>query len=82
MLYIERKTESGYSYELQEVFGTIKIESPTALSDPETKHEKLDAVTLAIIRSNLAQGEFPGGITFTFDKSPKWEEDEELKPTP
>lgn len=80
MLYIERKTETGFEYELQELFGTIKISSPEKLSDPETKHEKLDAVTLAIIRSNLPKGEFPGAITFTFEKSDQWDEDDDLKP--
>lgn len=82
MRYLEHKTDEGYRYENEDVFGKITIEST----------EKLDGLILdnmvgLILRENtgakLIEGTVKhskGIVKYTFEKIPAWEDDDEEKP--
>lgn len=81
MIFQERKKEAGYTYDVEDVFGTIHIESTTKL-DGDT----LDEMVMVLLKQNLpaqtVTGEVKhksGTVAYTYVKRPLWEEDEEEK---
>lgn len=83
MIFRERKTENGYSYEIDDVFGSVCINSPAKLTC-----ELLDDMVLLLLKQNIAAEEIRGEVkhkdglvTYTFKKAKMWDEDdEEIKP--
>lgn len=81
MLFQERKTNTGYEYKVEDVFGSITIESEQKMSG-----DLLDEIVVILLRKNISAqtvtGEFKltrGKVNYTFVKAPMWEEDEEVK---
>lgn len=84
MIFQERTTKTGYTYDVEDVFGTIHIESTSKL-DGDT----LDDMVVVLLKQNLpaqtVTGEVKhkhGTVTYTYVKRPQWEEDEEEKKKP
>ena len=84
MLFQERKTNTGYEYKVEDVFGSITIESEQKMSG-----DLLDEVVVILLRKNIAAqtvtGEVSlmrGKVNYTFVKAPMWEDDEEDKEPP
>lgn len=82
MIFAERKKESGFEYDVEDVFGTIHIDSSTKL-DPST----LDEMVLLLLRQNLNAGEIrgevkhaKGTVSYVFKPRTQWEDDDEKKP--
>lgn len=82
MIFQERKKEAGYTYDVEDVFGTIHIESTTKL-DGDT----LDEMVMVLLKQNLpaqtVTGEVKhksGTVAYTYVKRPLWEDDDEQKP--
>jgi hypothetical protein len=83
MVFQEIKKEIGYLYKVEDVFGTIEIESDLKL-DGST----LDDIVVLLIGKNLkAQvitGEVKhsaGVVKYKFEKAPVWSDDDEKKET-
>lgn len=93
MIFQEKKTDTGYTYKVEDVFGEIEIVSSTRLvkkiKDKETGEEKddgslLDDMVLLLLRKNLnaeiVTGEVihdEGKVQYTFKRTPQWSEDDE-----
>lgn len=81
MLFAERKVEGkGYSYEVEDIFGTITMESPDKLDGPS-----LDLLVQYVMKMDAPEGsvrleDSTGDITFNFDKKIEWEDVPEEKP--
>lgn len=81
MLFQERKTSLGFEYKVEDVFGSITIDSEQKMSG-----DLLDEIVVILLRKNISAqtvtGEFKltrGKVNYTFVKRPMWEEDEEIK---
>ena len=79
MIFAERKIESGFTYEVEDIFGTISIES-----DKKLTGDILDDMVLLLLRQNGNAAEMSGEvkhndgiIKYTFKKRPLWEDEEE-----
>ncbi len=79
MIFAERKIESGFTYEVEDIFGTISIES-----DKKLTGDILDDMVLLLLRQNGNAGEISGEVKhdggivkYVFKKRPIWEKDEE-----
>lgn len=82
MVFAEQKTERGFIYDCEDVFGTIHIESAKQLDAGI-----LDDMTVALLRvkgsAQTVKGdiETPGGpVSYTFTKRSQWEDDNEETP--
>ena len=78
MIFQERKKEAGYTYDVEDIFGTITIESSTKLTA-----DILDDMVVLLLRQNLNAGvitgevKHKGGIVkYVFKPRAQWEEDE------
>jgi hypothetical protein len=81
MIFKEKKEETGYVYEVEDIFGIIKIES-----NKQVDAEILDEITMSLLRQNIQAEEISGEdrdedtgleIKYTFKKTPMWEEPEQ-----
>ena len=79
MIFAEQKKESGYSYEVEDIFGTISIESEAQLTP-----DLLDDMVVLMLRQNSTAGEIKGEVKheggvvkYTFKKRPLWDESED-----
>lgn len=79
MVFAEQKTETGFTYDCEDVFGTIHIESPKKLDAGI-----LDDMTVVLLRikggAQTVQGNIEtqeGLVSYTFTKRAPWEEDDE-----
>lgn len=79
MIFIERKKEEGYTYDLEDVFGTLHIESAQKLDA-----EILDGMVVLLLKqaltARIVEGEVKhekGTVKYTFVKRPHWEHDDE-----
>jgi hypothetical protein len=78
MIFQERKTEAGWAYKVEDVFGVIDIESSEQL-DGDT----LDAMVVLLQGQNISaqtvEGtvQHAGGVvTYKFVKAPQWSDDD------
>ena len=79
MIYQEKKLKAGYSYKLEEIFGTVTIKSSKRL-----KGELLDDLIVLMLK-NKAKTETitgtikhnEGEVSYTFKRAPLWSEDDE-----
>ncbi|MFA5750607.1 MAG: hypothetical protein WC895_05355 [Candidatus Shapirobacteria bacterium] len=79
MLFLERKNDLGFSYDVEDVFGKIHIESKLQLTG-----EILDDMVSLLIRQNLPAetitGEVKHGenvVAYTFTREPVWKDGDE-----
>lgn len=79
MIFQERKIETGYSYDVEDVFGTVHLESDVKLDG-----EKLDGVVVLLLRQNIRAEEIRGEVKFEsgkiiyiFKRAPTWTDDDE-----
>lgn len=79
MLFIEKKNESGFTYDVEDIFGTINIESEDKLTP-----ELLDDMVVLLLRQNSNAGEIKGEVKtetgivkYLFKKRPLWDDKEE-----
>lgn len=79
MIFQERKLETGFTYDVEDVFGKIHIDSPTKL-EPDI----LDEMVVLLLKRNLTAetitGEVKhkdGVVAYTFKRAPMWEDDKE-----
>ena len=79
MIFQEKKTETGYNYKVEDVFGTVVIDSEAKMTG-----ELLDDVVLLLLKQNIRaetiDGEVKhedGIIKYNFTKAPMWSEDDE-----
>ena len=84
MIFKEIKTEQGYTYDTEDIFGTVHIESVEKLNG-----ELLDDMVLLLLKQNISAetvtGEVKyekGIVKYTFKKTPTWSEDEECEDIP
>jgi hypothetical protein len=91
MVFQEIKTEEGYTYKVEDIFGEIEIKSPTRLVKitKTKKGEKqdgsiLDDMVVLLLRKNLGAelttGEVVhdgGKVSYTFKRAPLWEDEDE-----
>lgn len=82
MIFQEKKHNTGYTYDVEDVFGTIHIESQVQL-DGST----LDDMVVVLLRQNLSaqtiKGEVEtkvGKVAYTFIKRSQWDDEDEIKP--
>ncbi len=82
MLFQERKIETGYHYKVEDVFGTVDIESPTKLTP-----DLLDDMVVLLLGQKLSAKEVSGSVkhesgevTYKFVKADMWSEPEEETP--
>lgn len=79
MIFQERKKDNGFIYTVEDIFGTITIDSETKL-EPGI----LDDLVMVLLRQNITAGEINGEVktksgvvNYSFVKRPMWENDEE-----
>lgn len=79
MKFLERKKEKGFTYDVEDVFGTVHIESTEKLNG-----DTLDNIVMALMRQNIraetVTGEVENGdaiIKYTFKKASIWSDDDE-----
>jgi hypothetical protein len=85
MLFAEKKIENGYTYEVNDVFGSIQIES-----EKQLEGKLLDEIVGVLLRKNLRaqiiSGKVENGgskIKYKFVKAPQWSDDDDTcKDTP
>lgn len=82
MIFQERKTDTGYTYDVEDVFGTIHIESSAQL-EPAV----LDDMVVLLLKQNLTAQTIEGTVRhkdvtvgYTFKRAALWEEDDEQQP--
>ncbi len=82
MIFQERKTDTGYTYDLEDVFGTLHIVSTSKVSA-----DLLDSMVVLLLRQNLTAGTVEGEVKhkdgtvqYIFKKAPLWEDDDENEP--
>ena len=80
MIFAERKTDTGYNYVVDEVFGTISIDSTVKLDG-----DKLDALTMLLLHQGGSAKEVTGTVehdagtvSYTFTKRSQWSEDDDM----
>lgn len=79
MLFAERKTEKGWSYETEDVFGTVRLESSVRLDGGTLDDVTLHLVTKGPLAARVA-GDMthPGGtLSYELVRRPAWDEEEE-----
>lgn len=81
MIFQERKVETGYHYRVEDVFGTIDINSTKKLDAGI-----LDDMVVLLLRQNVSAKEVTGSVkhddgevTYKFVKADLWSEPEEEK---
>lgn len=67
MTFKERKGTDGYTYTVEDVFGTIKISSEAQLKGPD-----LDTIVSGVLQANSSLGKITDTITFIWQKAPLW----------
>ena len=77
MIFQERTIHNGYSYDVEDIFGTLHIESSVKLTG-----EILDDMVVLLLRRNISAetvtGEIKhqgGTVTYIFKRAPAWEDD-------
>ena len=82
MLFQERKIETGYHYRVEDVFGTVDIDSPTKMNA-----DILDDMVVLLLGQKLGAKEVSGSVkhedgevTYKFVKADMWSEPEEETP--
>ena len=82
MVFQEQKTETGWHYKVEDVFGTIDIDSSAQL-DGDT----LDAMVVLLLGQSISAETVEGTVkhatgtvTYKFVKAPQWTEDTEPLP--
>jgi len=80
MIFTERKTEDGYRYETNDIFGTVLIET----KDTRLDSDILDGIVMLLLRSNISAGTVTGEVDtgtgtvhYEFVKKSQWEDDDE-----
>ena len=76
MLFKERATSPGFAYTVEDLFGTITIQSAKKLDGPT-----LDRIVMAVLKTGATEGTVTDDITFTFAINNTWQEDEEPVPS-
>lgn len=78
MIFQESKKESGWYYKVDEIFGTLEIDSPTQLGV-----NILDGMVSLLLRENLSAETITGEVKhengivkYTFNRAPIWDDDE------
>ena len=78
MIFQERKTKEAFTYDLEDVFGTLHIESSVKLDAGI-----LDDMVVLMLRQNIKAETINGEIEhegkkirYTFKRASKWEDDE------
>lgn len=81
MIFREQKKNNGYVYDLDDVFGSLHIESLDKLDA-----ELLDNMVVILLRQNIKASEINGEVEhngnpvrYSFKKAPMWEDKEEEK---
>lgn len=92
MIFQEKKTKTGYSYKVEDVFGEIEIESNKQIKARLTKQEvkdgydSLDDIVYAILKLKSKAQEIKGAsenkktglkIKYTFHIAPVWSDDDD-----
>lgn len=79
MIFLEKKTDQGFNYEVQDVFGKMSIDSTIKLAG-----DLLDDLVVLIMKqgpgAETVNGEVKhdkGVVSYTFKRAPKWEDDDE-----
>jgi hypothetical protein len=79
MIFQEKKVTTGYTYDVQDVFGTIHIESGVQL-EPDI----LDGMVVLLLKQNITAQTINGTVkhaqgvvSYTFTRAPLWEDDKE-----
>lgn len=83
MLYQEKKIETGFTYDVEDIFGKIHIESSTKLGP-----DLLDDLVVELIKQNTTaetiSGEVKhsgGVVKYNYTRAPLWDESEDVVPT-
>lgn len=84
MTFLEKKKKNGYSYDLEDVFGSVHIESNTRLIA-----DILDEIIVLLLKqkttAETVNGKVKDGdriIKYTFKKAKTWEDDDECENIP
>jgi hypothetical protein len=84
MIFQEKKTTEGYVYNVEDIFGTVSIDSDVKL-DGDT----LDGIVMVLLRQNISAEEILGEVKhnggvvrYRFKKRPLWEDEKICKNTP
>jgi hypothetical protein len=72
MIFAEKKTENGFCYELEEVFGKVTLDSKVKLDGAS-----LDAIVLGLMHNQSSEGNIGEKIKYKFERRSQWEEIEE-----
>jgi hypothetical protein len=72
MRFYQTRDGERFKYLVEDVFGTIVITSERRLNP-----RSLDDIVLGILRSGATEGTVTKWISFTFDRRPVWDEEEE-----
>lgn len=82
MLFLERKQKNGFTYDLEDIFGTLHIESEKQLDK-----DLLDGMVVLLLKQTYTaqrvEGDIKtpvGKVSYTFTKRPQWEDDDEKEP--
>jgi hypothetical protein len=68
MIFQERKTETGYTYTVEDVFGTIEITS----ARQKITSELLDSIVSGILQANTTVGAITPEVAFVWGRPPAW----------
>jgi len=82
MIFQERKQPNdAYSYDVEDVFGTVHIESSVKLTG-----DILDGIVMVLLKQNISAEEIRGEVKhnkgvvqYVFKKRPMWEDEDEAK---
>lgn len=73
MLFLEKKTQDGYEYQVEDLFGKIEL-----FSEVQLPANTLDACVLSLLNNEGAEGEIKakeGMVKFKFTRINQWSED-------
>lgn len=82
MIFAERATDTGFTYDLEDVFGKVHIEATEKLTP-----ELLDGMVMTLLKGSPTaeriEGELEyesGKVAYQFIRASLWEEDDEEEP--
>lgn len=73
MIFQERKTEKGFDYKVEDIFGVIEIQSKVKMDA-----KMLDSLTVKILAHTIKEGKVEDIMSFTFRPKYEYTEEEEL----
>jgi hypothetical protein len=74
MIFLEKKTQDGYEYKVEDLFGIIDL-----YSEVQLPANTLDACVLSLLNHSGTEGEIKakeGMVKFKFTRNNEWSEDD------